>query len=41
MKFALFYETPVARPWTPGQEHQAYKNVLDQAILGYKELDLD
>ena len=26
MKFALFYEIPVARPWTPGKEHQAYKN---------------
>ena len=26
MKFALFYEIPVARPWTPGKEHQAYKD---------------
>ena len=24
MKFALFYEIPVARPWTPGKEHQAW-----------------
>ena len=34
MKFALFYEIPVARPWTPGKEHHAYKNTLEQAILG-------
>ncbi len=34
MKFALFYEIPVPRPWTPDQEHQAYKNTLDQAVLG-------
>ncbi len=33
MKFALFYEIPVARPWTPGQEHRAYKEVLEQAEL--------
>jgi alkanesulfonate monooxygenase SsuD/methylene tetrahydromethanopterin reductase-like flavin-dependent oxidoreductase (luciferase family) len=36
MKFALFYEIPVARPWTPGKEHEAYKNTLEQAILGDK-----
>ena len=36
MKFALFYEIPVPRPWTPGKEHQAYKNTLEQAILGDK-----
>jgi alkanesulfonate monooxygenase SsuD/methylene tetrahydromethanopterin reductase-like flavin-dependent oxidoreductase (luciferase family) len=34
MKFALFYEIPVARPWTQDQEHRAYKNVLEQAVLG-------
>jgi alkanesulfonate monooxygenase SsuD/methylene tetrahydromethanopterin reductase-like flavin-dependent oxidoreductase (luciferase family) len=34
MKFALFYEIPVPRPWTPGKEHQAFKNTLEQAILG-------
>ncbi len=33
MKFALFYEIPVARPWSPGKEHTAYKNVLEQAVL--------
>jgi alkanesulfonate monooxygenase SsuD/methylene tetrahydromethanopterin reductase-like flavin-dependent oxidoreductase (luciferase family) len=34
VKFALFYEIPVPRPWTPDQEHQAYKHTLEQAILG-------
>jgi alkanesulfonate monooxygenase SsuD/methylene tetrahydromethanopterin reductase-like flavin-dependent oxidoreductase (luciferase family) len=34
VKFALFYEIPVARPWTPGKEHAAYHNTLEQAILG-------
>ena len=34
MKFALFYEIPVPRPWTPGKEHQAYKNTIEQAVLG-------
>ncbi len=34
MKFALFYEIPVPKPFTPGKEHQAYKNTLEQAILG-------
>ena len=34
MKFALFYEIPVPRPWTPDQEHQAYQHTLEQAILG-------
>ncbi len=34
MKFALFYEIPVARPWTPGKEHRAIKNVVEQAVLG-------
>ena len=34
MKFALFYEIPVPKPFTPGKEHAAYKNTLEQAILG-------
>jgi alkanesulfonate monooxygenase SsuD/methylene tetrahydromethanopterin reductase-like flavin-dependent oxidoreductase (luciferase family) len=33
MKFALFYEIPVARPWDELSEWRAYKNVLEQAIL--------
>ncbi len=34
MKFALFYEIPVARPWRKGQEHQAYHDVIEQAVFG-------
>ena len=34
MKFALFYEIPVARPWTRESEHRAYKDVVEQAVLG-------
>src|SRR5690349_25115420 len=34
MKFALFYEIPVARPWAPDSEHIAYKNTLEQATAG-------
>jgi alkanesulfonate monooxygenase SsuD/methylene tetrahydromethanopterin reductase-like flavin-dependent oxidoreductase (luciferase family) len=34
MKFALFYEIPVARPWTRESELDAYRNTLEQAILG-------
>jgi alkanesulfonate monooxygenase SsuD/methylene tetrahydromethanopterin reductase-like flavin-dependent oxidoreductase (luciferase family) len=34
VKFALFYEIPVARPWDAESEHRAYKNTLEQAILG-------
>src|ERR1043165_3725571 len=34
MQFALFYEIPVARPWSPDSEHVAYKNTLAQAIAG-------
>jgi alkanesulfonate monooxygenase SsuD/methylene tetrahydromethanopterin reductase-like flavin-dependent oxidoreductase (luciferase family) len=34
MKFALFYEIPVEKPFTQGKEHQAYKNTLEQAVLG-------
>jgi len=34
MKFALFYEIPVARPWSSDSEHRAYKNTLEQAIAG-------
>ena len=34
MRFALFYEIPVPRPWTPGKEQEAYRNTLEQAIAG-------
>ncbi|MBX3026805.1 LLM class flavin-dependent oxidoreductase [bacterium] len=34
MEFALFYEIPVARPWTRRSERDAYHQVLEQAVLG-------
>jgi alkanesulfonate monooxygenase SsuD/methylene tetrahydromethanopterin reductase-like flavin-dependent oxidoreductase (luciferase family) len=34
VRFALFYEIPVARPWGRDSEHRAYKDVLEQAVLG-------
>ena len=34
MKFGLFYEVPVARPWTPTSERDAYRATLEQAIVG-------
>lgn len=34
MKFAMFYEIPVARPWSPDSEHQAYREVVEQVRLG-------
>src|SRR3974390_1487697 len=34
MRFALFYEIPVARPWDAESEHRVYKNVLTQALAG-------
>ena len=33
MKFGLFFEIPVARPWTPTSELDAYRHTLEQAIL--------
>jgi alkanesulfonate monooxygenase SsuD/methylene tetrahydromethanopterin reductase-like flavin-dependent oxidoreductase (luciferase family) len=32
MKFALFYEIPVARPWTADSERMAYQNTIEQAV---------
>jgi alkanesulfonate monooxygenase SsuD/methylene tetrahydromethanopterin reductase-like flavin-dependent oxidoreductase (luciferase family) len=32
MKFALFYEIPVARPWTEHKEYQAYKDTIEQIV---------
>ena len=34
MKFALFYEIPVARPWTKGKEQAAIRNMVDEAVFG-------
>jgi alkanesulfonate monooxygenase SsuD/methylene tetrahydromethanopterin reductase-like flavin-dependent oxidoreductase (luciferase family) len=36
MKFALFYEIPVPKPWGPDSEYEAYQNTLEQAIAGDK-----
>ncbi len=36
MRFALFYEIPVARPWDATSEHLAYKHTLAQAIAADK-----
>jgi len=32
MKFALFCEIPVARPWTAGKEQAALLNTIEQAV---------
>jgi len=34
MQFALFYEIPVALPWSRESEHRAYKETLEQAVFG-------
>ncbi len=34
MKFAMFYELPVPKPWTPGKEQAVIKNMVDQAVFG-------
>ena len=34
MKFAMFYEIPVPKPWTPEKERQAYKDTIEQVKLG-------
>ena len=36
MKFALFYEIPVAQPWTADSERIAYQNTLEQAVAADK-----
>ena len=36
MKFAVFYEIPVPKPFTVEKEHQAYKDTLEQAVLADK-----
>lgn len=36
MKFAMFYEIPVARPWSRHSEHEAYQEVVEQVRLGDK-----
>lgn len=36
MKFALFYEIPVARPWTERSEIDAYQQTMEQVIAADK-----
>jgi alkanesulfonate monooxygenase SsuD/methylene tetrahydromethanopterin reductase-like flavin-dependent oxidoreductase (luciferase family) len=36
MKFAMFYEIPVAKPWDKDSEWQAYKDTIEQVKLGDK-----
>ena len=36
MKFSLFYEIPVPRPWDALSEHRAFKAVVEQAVLADK-----
>jgi hypothetical protein len=33
MKFGLFYEISVPRPWTPEKERTVYNNCLEQVKL--------
>ena len=33
MKFGIFYELQLPRPWKPGDEHKLYQNALDQIEL--------
>jgi alkanesulfonate monooxygenase SsuD/methylene tetrahydromethanopterin reductase-like flavin-dependent oxidoreductase (luciferase family) len=33
MKFSLFYEIPVPKPWDQRSEYRAFKEVIEQAIL--------
>ena len=34
MKFALFYEIPVPRPWSRESEHEAYQQTVEQIVVG-------
>jgi alkanesulfonate monooxygenase SsuD/methylene tetrahydromethanopterin reductase-like flavin-dependent oxidoreductase (luciferase family) len=34
MKFALFYEIPVPKPWDADSERTAYRNTIEQAVAG-------
>src|SRR5918996_2939717 len=36
MKFGIFYELQLPRPWQPGGEFQLYQNALDQVELADK-----
>src|SRR5271154_1183901 len=34
MKFAMFHEIPLAKPWGPRSEYEAYQNTIEPAKLG-------
>jgi alkanesulfonate monooxygenase SsuD/methylene tetrahydromethanopterin reductase-like flavin-dependent oxidoreductase (luciferase family) len=34
VKFAMFYEIPVAKPWTKTSEREAYRDTIEQVKLG-------
>src|SRR5512134_294210 len=34
VQFALFYEIPVPRPWSPSAEYEAYQHTIEQAVFG-------
>ena len=36
MKFAMFYEIPVAKPWDKDSEYNAYQETIEQVVLGDK-----
>ena len=36
MKFGLFYELQLPRPWRPDDEYKLYKNTLDEIELADK-----
>jgi alkanesulfonate monooxygenase SsuD/methylene tetrahydromethanopterin reductase-like flavin-dependent oxidoreductase (luciferase family) len=36
MKFAMFYEIPVAKPWGKDSEYNAYQETIEQVVLGDK-----
>jgi alkanesulfonate monooxygenase SsuD/methylene tetrahydromethanopterin reductase-like flavin-dependent oxidoreductase (luciferase family) len=33
MKFGVFYELQLPRPWTPGKEHRLFNDAIDQIVL--------
>ena len=33
MRFGVFYELQLPRPWNPGDEHKLFKEALDQIVL--------
>ncbi|MEE3329931.1 MAG: hypothetical protein VX246_03595 [Myxococcota bacterium] len=36
MKFALFYQIPIARSWTKDSEFETFNNTIEQAVAGEK-----